>query len=341
MSRTETTTQTTTNHPFCQNEEQFHMIQLKEVDYLKDIAKKDEFKPQIVWKMVIFYALLHAFSLYGCYQLITAAKWFTCAWVVFTWGIAVLGITAGAHRLYSHKCYSANLPLRIIVMIMNCVSHQNDMIDWARDHRCHHKWTDTDADPHNVIRGFLFSHIGWVLQKSTQRSEKWRRFYLPLAMLFCFVLPTAIPVYFWQEKALVAFSVAVFRYCCSLHSIFFVNSVAHTIGYRPYDSTISPTEVIWMTASTLGEGGHNYHHAFPQDYRTSEFHLYKHTLFNFTLAFIEFFAWLGWATDLKTVNRDTVKSHIIKHGQIELLSEKKISRIIIFCIFYIFIWKLQ
>lgn len=27
----------------------------------------------------------------------------------------------------------------------------------------HHKFTDTDADPHNAKRGFFFSHMGWLL----------------------------------------------------------------------------------------------------------------------------------------------------------------------------------
>lgn len=27
----------------------------------------------------------------------------------------------------------------------------------------HHKFCDTDADPHNSKRGFFFSHMGWLL----------------------------------------------------------------------------------------------------------------------------------------------------------------------------------
>lgn len=34
-----------------------------------------------------------------------------------------------------------------------------------RDHRQHHKYSDTDADPHNASRGFFFSHIGWLMMK--------------------------------------------------------------------------------------------------------------------------------------------------------------------------------
>ena len=42
---------------------------------------------------------------------------------------------------------------------------QNDILDWARDHRVHHKFSETDADPHNAKRGFFFAHIGWLLVK--------------------------------------------------------------------------------------------------------------------------------------------------------------------------------
>ena len=29
----------------------------------------------------------------------------------------------------------------------------------------HHKFSETDADPHNATRGFFFSHVGWLLVK--------------------------------------------------------------------------------------------------------------------------------------------------------------------------------
>lgn len=50
-------------------------------------------------------------------------------------------------------------------MIMNSAAIQNDIYEWSRDHRVHHKFTDSDADPHNAKRGFFFSHVGWLLVK--------------------------------------------------------------------------------------------------------------------------------------------------------------------------------
>jgi stearoyl-CoA desaturase (delta-9 desaturase) len=39
---------------------------------------------------------------------------------------------------------------------------QRDVYTWALDHRVHHKYSETDADPHNAKRGFLFAHVGWL-----------------------------------------------------------------------------------------------------------------------------------------------------------------------------------
>ena len=29
----------------------------------------------------------------------------------------------------------------------------------------HHKFSDTDGDPHNTQRGYFFSHVGWLMRK--------------------------------------------------------------------------------------------------------------------------------------------------------------------------------
>lgn len=80
-------------------------------------------------------------------------------------GFAALGVTAGAHRLWTHNGYKAKWQLKLIWMYLNCMAFQNSVFEWARDHRAHHKFTDTHADPHNFKRGFFFSHMGWLMVK--------------------------------------------------------------------------------------------------------------------------------------------------------------------------------
>lgn len=76
-----------------------------------------------------------------------------------------MGITAGSHRLWCHRSFKANRPLTVILLIAQTISFQNSVIEWCRDHRVHHKYSDTNADPHNANRGFFFSHMGWLMCK--------------------------------------------------------------------------------------------------------------------------------------------------------------------------------
>lgn len=75
--------------------------------------------------------------------------------------------------------------------------------------------------------------------------------------------------------------------------------------------TISPVENKIVGFLALGEGFHNYHHVFPQDYKTSEFGDYS---FNFTTAFLDFFAWLGLAYDLKTITKEMIAKRAMRTG---------------------------
>ena len=147
-----------------------------------------------------------------------------------------MGITAGAHRLWSHRSYKAKAPLRILLMCLNCMALQNDLFAWVRDHRMHHKYSETDADPHNSHRGFFFAHMGWLMCKKHPAIQAKKdtldmsdilsdpvvafqhRYYFPLAMFFAFIVPTMIPVYLWNENYLNAlFICGFFRFVYILH----------------------------------------------------------------------------------------------------------------------------
>lgn len=183
------------------------------------------------------------------------------------------GITAGVHRLWSHRAYKAKWPLRLMLMIFNTIAFQDCVIHWARDHRVHHKFFDTDADPHNATRGFFFSHVGWLMTKkhpdvkeagkkvdiSDLKADPFLRFqrdYWAIIMpLCCFVLPTVIPTFYWGESWTNAwFFSACFRYAFVLNITWCVNSVAHIWGHKPYDKSITPAQNISVAVFALGEG---------------------------------------------------------------------------------------
>ncbi|CAD6194319.1 unnamed protein product [Caenorhabditis auriculariae] len=306
---------------------QFLTPELDEIEKLKVESHSISFTPEYVYRNIVLFSALHFGALIGAYQLLLSAKWTTVFWVLYLHVVGSVGVTAGAHRLWSHRSYKARWPMRLLLMLMNNVALQNDIIEWARDHRCHHKWTDTDADPHSTSRGYFFAHIGWLLlKKHPQVKEKGakldlsdlysdpilifqRKNYIPLVLLFCFILPTVVPVYLWGENALIAFyTAAIFRYCFTLNVTWCVNSVSHWVGWKPYDQKISAVENIWTTVTAVGEGGHNYHHAFPQDYRTSE---YTWT-FNWTKLFIDSGAVFGLVYNRKVASEDAIQH--VKHN---------------------------
>ena len=89
-----------------------------------------------------------------------------------------------------------------------------------------------------------------------------------------------------------------------------------------------------VSVITCGEGWHNYHHTFPWDYKTGELGDYG---LNFTTAFIDFFAYIGWAYDLKQPSKELVQRVVEKlgdgshkeWGHVEEVPEESENRVIV------------
>ncbi|XP_045213868.2 stearoyl-CoA desaturase 5-like isoform X1 [Mercenaria mercenaria] len=253
----------------------------------------------------------------------------------FLYIIGGLGITAGAHRLWAHRSYRARLPMRIVLAVFNSLAFQNDVIEWARDHRVHHKFSETNADPHNAKRGFFFAHVGWLLVRKhpdVNRKGKLlgvsdlmkdpvlrfqRRFYLPSVIVLCFLIPTIVPVFCWSESVINAYFIcATLRYIVTLNFTWLVNSLAHMWGMRPYDVNINPAENVFVAMVSAGEGFHNYHHTFPQDYSTSEFGW----CLNITKFFIDTCAVFGLSCDRKTIPEEIVEQRRRRTGDTRVVT---------------------
>lgn len=146
---------------------------------------------------------------------------------------------------------------------------------------------------------------------SNKSKHYFFRYAVPFIGTVCFVLPTVIPMYFFGETLNTAWHMAILRYVCNLHNAFLVNSAAHMWGNKPYDVNIMPAQNLFVSLLAFGEGFHNYHHVFPWDYKTAEL---GNNLLNPTTYFIDFFAWLGWAYDLKSVPDDHIRSRSSRCG---------------------------
>jgi stearoyl-CoA desaturase (delta-9 desaturase) len=240
----------------------------------------------------------------------TPLTWQTAVWSVVYYFWTGLGITAGYHRLWAHKSYNAGLALRIWLAAVGAGAAEGSIRWWSRDHRAHHRYTDTDKDPYSVRKGLLYSHIGWMVMKQnpkrigrtdiTDLNEDavvvWQhRHYIKSVVFMALFFPAAVAGLLWGDW------------------MGGVNSLAHWLGDQPFDDRNSPRDHVVTALVTLGEGYHNFHHEFPSDYRNAiEWHQYDPT---------KWLIWvcgkLGLASNLKQF-----RSNEIEKGRVQQLQKK-------------------
>ena len=193
-----------------------------------------------------------------------------------------LGITAGYHRLWSHKTYEAHPVVRFFLLIGGTMAIQNTVFEWCAGHRIHHQHVDHPyKDPYSAKRGFLFSHIGWMMRSYPTSRYDFKnikdlkqdpmlvaqdKYYGIWILLTNVGLPAVIGLAIgdlWGTLILAG----LLRLVISHHVTFFINSLAHTIGKQPYTDTNTARDNWWLALITWGEGYHNYHHYFQMDFR--------------------------------------------------------------------------
>ena len=109
-----------------------------------------EEKADINWTNMLLFSItpLLAFSIVPLYGF--RHGYDTFEWIVFFILLLFSGmsITAGYHRLWSHKTYHAHPILRFIFALGGACALQNDILHWSSDHRRHHQFVDNnEKDP--------------------------------------------------------------------------------------------------------------------------------------------------------------------------------------------------
>ena len=229
-----------------------------------------------------------------------------------------LSITLGYHRLFSHLSFKAKWPVKFATLVFGAAAFENSALRWCADHRNHHKNVDHDEDPYDITKGFFHAHIGWILFRvNPKTSMDWvkdlqkdkmvmwqHRNYVSIALLVSFVVPAALG-YLWNGwvGALGGFLIAgVARVVFVHHMTFFINSLCHTIGRRPYSTKCTARDSGIMALFTFGEGYHNYHHEFQHDYRNGV----KPWQFDPTKWSIWALSKLGMTSGLRTVDHEKI-----------------------------------
>lgn len=190
------------------------------------------------------------------------------------------GITAGYHRLFSHQTYEAHWSVRLVLALIGLAAFEGSALEWCADHRRHHRFVDTEKDPYNINQGFWYAHIGWLLVNDPSKRKFnnvtdlqkdpilafQHKYNIPLSILMGIVMPILL-CSFWSDAIGGFFIGAMLRITLAQHFTFCINSVCHVFGKKTYSEKQTARDN-WFTAFfTFGEGFHNFHHQFPNDYR--------------------------------------------------------------------------
>jgi len=275
---------------------------------------KSEQKPPLLMMQSILFSSTLLIALIGVpwYGFSQGFSW--SGWLAFfvVLGANGMSITAGYHRLWAHNSYKAHPLLKLLFALFGAAATQNSILVWASGHRRHHRHVDDiDHDPYSAKKGLWYSHIGWMLRdykassedfsnaKDLQRDKivMWQhRNYLALVLTMN-IAPAVILGFITGNMLENLLLAGVLRLVVSHHTTFFINSLAHFWGRRPYTDENTARDNDFLALLTYGEGYHNYHHIFQNDYRNG----IRWWHYDPTKWLIKSASWLGLTWDLRKV----------------------------------------
>ena len=258
------------------------------------------------------------------YSMNYGISWFEPVIFFFFYFASGLSITAGYHRLFSHRTHKGEWPLRLFYALFGAAAFQNSAIKWCSDHRRHHLKTDEDEDPYSVTDGFVWAHIGWVMvdqgdeivehveDLQADKILAWQdRHIFLIGFLVGIVLPGLVGfALLGNIHGLLGGMIygGFLRVVVVHHATFLINSAAHTWGTQPYSTANTSKDSPLLSFFTFGEGYHNFHHTFQADYRNG--HRWYH--WDPSKWLIQSASWFGLTKDLHKIPDKSIESRRMK-----------------------------
>jgi stearoyl-CoA desaturase (delta-9 desaturase) len=243
-------------------------------------------------------------------------SWKGFALAMFFYFFRMFGITAGYHRYFSHRTYKTGRVFQFLLALIGTSTVQKGVLWWAAHHRAHHKYSDQPGDIHSAkLRGFWWSHVGWILASRYQATD-WKRIpdfakYPELRWLnkFYLVPPVAFAVLCWVFGSWHGLLWGFFVSTSLLwHGTFTINSFTHLWGRRRYVTTDESRNSLLFALITMGEGWHNNHHYYQASVNQGFFWWE----IDVTYYALKALSWVGVVWDLRKPPKKVMESNLVK-----------------------------
>jgi stearoyl-CoA desaturase (Delta-9 desaturase) len=250
-------------------------------DYTPESPEKIRSEPdRVAWMRCIPFIILHA----GCFAVLWVGVSPFAVWTaVALYFVRMFAVTGIYHRYFSHKTYSTSRFGQFLLALWGATTVQRGALWWAYHHRHHHQHSDEEEDAHSPhVHGFWWSHIGWITSRRNFPTDyskvKDLAKYPELVWLNRF--DTVIPLLFalalfglgWlleiQAPGLGTdrWQMLVWGFFVSTTALFHgtscINSMAHLMGRRRFNTTDDSRNSFILALICLGEGWHNNHHRY-------------------------------------------------------------------------------
>ncbi len=231
----------------------------------------------------------------------TGARFQDFAVCFLLYAVRMFGVTGAYHRYFAHRTYKTSRVFQFLLAFLAQTSAQKGALWWAAHHRTHHKFSDKPGDPHNSRRGFWYSHVGWILDRTGETDYakvKDLAKYPELVLLnvvpniASLTLGFAVWWFMGWSGLFIAFGLST---VLLWHGTFTINSLCHMIGKPRYDADDDSKNSFLLAIITLGEGWHNNHHYFQGSTRQGFFWWEL----DITYYVLKVLSWVGLVWDLK------------------------------------------
>lgn len=223
------------------------------------------------WKTVraaTFIFALHVLPVVAIISGTTAADWWTFG---VTHLVIAFFVASGLHRYFAHHAFKTSRLGQLVLAVGGSLVF-TDPIGFAGKHRIHHRFSDTEGDPHSPNDGWFSCWI-WSLADDHLTDEqvteacpdlmqyaelRWlhRWYWVPGATL-------AVLYALWGGLARVGVGFAL-AFILALHLTSAVNYACHRWGSRRFDTNEGSRNNLVVALLTWGEGWHNNHHRYPK-----------------------------------------------------------------------------
>ncbi|HVU17003.1 MAG TPA: acyl-CoA desaturase [Candidatus Didemnitutus sp.] len=257
------------------------LVQWVDADYSSEPPEVTRAKPDAVDPIrCIPFLILHL----GCLGVIWVGWSPFAAWMaVALYFVRMFAVTGIYHRYFSHKTYATSRFGQFILALWGATAVQRGPLWWAYHHRHHHQHSDDEEDAHSPhVHGFLWSHIGWITSRRNFPTDysKVRDLARYPELVFLNRFDSVVPILFatalyglghYLEHAAPALhtnglQLLVWGFFISTTALFHgtstINSLAHLMGRRRFNTTDDSRNSFILSIITLGEGWHNNHHRY-------------------------------------------------------------------------------